>query len=195
MSAARGPDAFVLEVGRLTLRRVTRADTPMIQRLNGDPAVMRYITGPAPADETDRWVQTLIAGYAQRPRLGWFVVEERDGGAPIGLAALKHISETNAHALAALIAGCEPDELIEIGWRFLPAAWGRGYATVTGRALVRLGFVELGLSRIIAMAMIANVASCRAIQKCGLSPVGEYEVLGRSARMFAITREQYQAAN
>jgi RimJ/RimL family protein N-acetyltransferase len=103
--------------------------------------------------------------------------------------------DVNEHALADLIAGRKPEELIEVGWRFLPAAWGKGYATETGQALVRLGIEEHGLPRIIAMAMIANTASCRAIGKCGLSPAGDYVVLGQPARLFEITRTQYEAAS
>jgi RimJ/RimL family protein N-acetyltransferase len=89
--------------------------------------------------------------------------------------------------------GCSERDVIEVGWRFFKAFWGRGYATATGRALVELGFREHDLPRVIAMAMVENLASCRAIQKCGLNPYGDYEILGRTARMFVITRAEWQA--
>jgi [ribosomal protein S5]-alanine N-acetyltransferase len=47
--------------------------------------------------------------------------------------------------------------------------WGRGLATEAGRAFVRYGFAELGLSRIEAGANAANAASNRVIQKLGFT--------------------------
>lgn len=46
--------------------------------------------------------------------------------------------------------------------------WGRGLASEAGRAFVRYGFAELGLSRIVAGANVNNIASNRAIQNAGL---------------------------
>jgi ribosomal-protein-alanine N-acetyltransferase len=184
---------FEICAGPVLMRHLRPADSAAVQELNADPEVMQFITGPQPKDETAQWVEQVIAGYAERPNLGWFAVEEIESGSLVGLAALKRISEGNHEAMAELIQGCSERDVIEVGWRFFKAFWGRGYATATGRALVELGFREHDLPRVIAMALVENLASCRAIQKCGLNPYGDYEILGRTARMFVITRAEWQA--
>jgi [ribosomal protein S5]-alanine N-acetyltransferase len=45
--------------------------------------------------------------------------------------------------------------------------WGRGLATEAGRIFIQHGFGTLGLSRIVAGAAVANLASNRVIQKLG----------------------------
>jgi [ribosomal protein S5]-alanine N-acetyltransferase len=45
--------------------------------------------------------------------------------------------------------------------------WGRGLATEAGHAFVKLGFDELGLKRIVAVADVRNAASIRVLEKLG----------------------------
>ncbi len=39
---------------------------------------------------------------------------------------------------------------LELGYRLLRDAWGRGYATEGGRALLRLAFTSFGAERVVA---------------------------------------------
>jgi RimJ/RimL family protein N-acetyltransferase len=52
------------------------------------------------------------------------------------------------------------------------AAWGRGIATEVGRAILRYGFVDLGLPQIAGMASMGNLASQRVLEKIGLDRRG-----------------------
>lgn len=61
----------------------------------------------------------------------------------------------------------------ELGYAFAPSSWGKGYATETARALLRLGFGLLRLDLIEAYAMVDNPASCRVLAKAGLQRIGE----------------------
>ena len=183
---------FEIEAGAVKLRHLRAADIPPLMDLNEDPLVMQHITGPQPRTETATWIEGVIAGYGAKPDMGWFAVEEAASGQLVGMAALKLISEGNHGAMAELIAGCREEEVIEIGWRFFPEFWGKGYATASGRALVDYGFRVHALPRLIAMAYLDNIGSCLAIQKCGMSPYGDYEILGRTARMFVITRDEWR---
>lgn len=87
------------------------------------------------------------------PSLGYWAIEERSGGAPYGWVALKTLYRTNE---------------IEIGYRLWPAAWGRGIATEAARRLLRYGFDDAGLRRIVAVTTRANTASRRVIEKLGM---------------------------
>ena len=48
--------------------------------------------------------------------------------------------------------GASPDEA-ELGYRLRKSAWGNGYATEGSRALIRKGFTEFGVQRVVAEAM------------------------------------------
>ena len=63
-----------------------------------------------------------------------------------------------------------PDE-VELGYRLRKSAWGKGYATEGSRALIRKGFTESGVQRVVAEAMAANLASRRVMEKAGLTLV------------------------
>ena len=51
------------------------------------------------------------------------------------------------------------------------SAWGKGYATEGSRALIRKGFVELRVRRVVAETMAVNAASRRVMEKAGLTHV------------------------
>ena len=59
----------------------------------------------------------------------------------------------------------------ELGYRLRRSAWGKGYATEGSRALIRKGFTELGVRRVVAETMAVNTASRRVMEKAGLTLV------------------------
>ena len=68
--------------------------------------------------------------------------------------------------------GMEPYELdgqpeIELGYRLCLKHWGCGYATESAAAILRYGFGDLSLKRIIAFALLQNSASLRVLEKLG----------------------------
>ena len=67
------------------------------------------------------------------------------------------------------------DELkaVDVGFRFLPQYWGKGFATEACQASVQFGFEVLGLRHIIAMVLPENLASIRVLEKVGMKPEGE----------------------
>ena len=56
----------------------------------------------------------------------------------------------------------------EIGWSVHPDVQGRGLATEGAREMLRLGFGELGLHRIVAECDRRNVASQRVMERLGM---------------------------
>ena len=63
-------------------------------------------------------------------------------------------------------------EAQELGYWLTPSAWGRGYATEAGRAVVDIARHALGLKRLVSACFIDNPASARVLAKLGFRESG-----------------------
>ena len=164
-----------LETLRLELRDFVAEDFDDLCRLDGDPRLMKYIADgkPASRDAIAQRLKRFIRYPTLYPDLGIWRAGRRDSGAFIGWFCMCY-------------AGRSPD--IEVGYRLLPEAWDRGFATEGATALVAYGFEDLGLHRIIGVTHPGNKASQRVLMKAGLADVGWGRYYGRRLRLFAATR-------
>ena len=162
MSAESPPRArdngVFLQTERLLLRRFTENDVDNLVDLDGDSQVMRFINGGKPTSreevETEilpafLWYYDNFAGY------GFWAAIEKASGEFLGWFHFRPEEGASAD---------EP----ELGYRLRRSAWGKGYATEGSRALIRKGFTELGVRRVVASTMTVNVASRRVMEKSGL---------------------------
>jgi RimJ/RimL family protein N-acetyltransferase len=150
-------DVF-LETDRLVLRRFTHDDVDDLVELDGDPAVMRFITGgrPTPREEIEHEVLPAFLRYYERfAGYGFWAAVEKSGGRFVGWFHFRP-------------APGAPHDEVELGYRLHRSAWGKGYATEGSRALIDKGFAELGVRRVVASTMVVNVASRRVMEKAGL---------------------------
>src|ERR687894_1796476 len=146
---------------RLALRRFTEADLDNLFDLDGDPEVMRFLTGgkPTPREVIRNDTLPWILHYYERfAGLGFWAVNEKSTGEFLGWFEFRPPE------------GGGPDEA-ELGYRLRRSAWGKGYATEGSRALIRKGFTELGVRRVVAKTMAVNAASRRVMEKAGLTYV------------------------
>ena len=140
---------------------VHEADAEHLVDLDGDPEVMRFISGgrPTPRDEIENDVLPAFLRYYERfAGYGFWAAIEKSSGDFLGWF---HFRPSTA---------ATPDEA-ELGYRLRRAAWGKGYGTEGARALIRKGFTELGVRRVVASTMAVNVASRRVMEKAGLTLV------------------------
>jgi len=70
----------------------------------------------------------------------------------------------------------------ELGYWLTPHAWGRGYATEAGRAVLHMARYALGVKRIHARHFVDNPASGRVLAKLGFRATGHIEPLKSRAR-------------
>ena len=165
-----------LTTARLRLRAFTRRDEERIHAIYADPQVMRYV-GHGAHRTTAETVRAL-RGYADALRTrgyGFVAVVERSTGELIGDAGL--------HPLA----GRGPD--VELGYTLARAAWGRGYGTEVGRALVAHAFDVLGMPRVMAQVEPENLASRHVLEKLGMTERGVRLTYGRPHLLYAVDRE------
>lgn len=74
-----------------------------------------------------------------------------------------------------LIGGCNltlSDDEAEIGWTLHRDYWRQGYGTEMGKALLKFGFEELNLHRIVAHCDAENYGSYRVMEKIGMRREG-----------------------
>jgi RimJ/RimL family protein N-acetyltransferase len=147
-----------LETQRLMLRRFTADDAGNLVNLDADPDVMRFVTGgiPTSRDEIENEFLPAFLGYYQRYEgYGFWAAVEKATGEFLGWFHFRPRQ------------GAVPGE-VELGYRLRKSAWGKGYATEGSRALIRKGFTELGVQRVVAETMAVNEASRRVMEKAGL---------------------------
>lgn len=150
---------IILETPRLLLRQFTEEDASMILELNSDPEVVKYIHEPTlKTEEQAKKIIIDIILPQYKNNLGRWAIHTKKGNEFIGWCGLKYRPE--------------PDE-IDLGYRLLQKAWGRGYATEAAKHTLGHGFKNLNLQLITARAHIENLASIRVLEKIGMNFIGE----------------------
>ena len=147
------------ETQRLVLRRFTMADVDNLVCLDADPGVMHFITGgiPTAREEIEQEILPAFLAYYERfEGYGFWAAIEKPTGQFLGWFHLRPRE------------GASLDEA-ELGYRLRKSAWGKGYATEGSRALIRMGFTEFGVRRVVAETMAVNLASRRVMEKAGLT--------------------------
>jgi RimJ/RimL family protein N-acetyltransferase len=157
-----------LETERLVLRRFAESDVDNLAELDGDPDVMRFITGGKTNSreniETD-FLPAFLAYYQKYDGYGFWAAIEKSSGDFLGWFHFRP-AKKDGH----------PDEP-ELGYRLRKAAWGKGYATEGSRALVEKGFRDLGARRVFAQTMAVNKGSRNVMEKVGLKYVRTFELV------------------
>ena len=149
---------YPIETPRLLLRPHELRDLDDLVAFHSDPEVVRYIPWPVRDREATRAAleAKLGQGVLDAPDQ-WLVlaVELRETHTVIGEVLLKWASAEHRQG--------------ELGFAFGRPHQGKGYAAEAARAMLRLGFEELGLHRITAICIEGNVASPRLLGRLGFT--------------------------
>jgi RimJ/RimL family protein N-acetyltransferase len=146
-----------LQTERLVLRQWHDDDLWAFAELNADPEVMEYFPAPLTPEQSAEMMgrqQSLLD--AGRPAL--FAAEIWSTSAFIGFIGL------NVPTFTAPFTPC-----VEIGWRLARSAWGQGYATEGAHAVLKYGFVTLGLPEIVSFTAAQNQRSRDVMERIGMS--------------------------
>ena len=162
----------IIETDRLLLRSFTSEDAPLLYELNIDPEITKYTHDPIRDIDHARQVleQVILQQYALY-NYGRWAVHTKPTPEFIGWCGLKFIPKENE---------------IDLGYRFLKKAWGKGYATEAAYACIKYGFEKLNLRRIVGKAMPDNIASLNVLKKCGMKYIGKEIADGHPAKIYEI---------
>ena len=143
-----------LQTARLTLCRFTADDAEFIHALLNEPSFLRFIgdRGVRTVEDAGRYIADgPVASYAQHG-FGLYLVRLTDDGTAIGICGLLKRDYL---------------EDVDLGFAFLPAHWGNGYAREAARAVMDLAREEFALSRIVAIVSPDNAASIGVLEALG----------------------------
>ncbi|WP_393053771.1 GNAT family N-acetyltransferase [Streptomyces sp. LN549] len=153
-----------IKTERLVLRESEPRDRATVIELNASPEVGTYLGGPQPRAELERTVPEVPG---RRP--GFFVIDL--DGAMIGTVMLDPHAERPGHV--------RPDVgSTELGFLFLPQAWGYGYATEACAAALDWFAQALPGQAVVLRTQTANERSMRLAAKLGFTEVERYEDFG-----------------
>jgi RimJ/RimL family protein N-acetyltransferase len=147
---------------RLVLRGSGARDRAAFIELLASPEVGTYLGGPRPRDELEREMPEVPE---RRP--GHFVVDL--DGAMIGQIILRRATGHGPPAAAGQA---------ELGYLFLPEAWGFGYAAEACAAALGWFAGELPGEPVVLLTQTANARSMRLAAKLGFIEVERYEAYG-----------------
>ena len=150
-----------LRTERLTLVPLADEHLEWEVELDSDPEVMRYLGGRASSREE------VVAQHARRLA----AAQKVDGlGFWVGLVDDVFVGWW---ILQPAHGPDQPDDprVADLGYRLLPRHWRKGLASEGARELVRYGFDDVGLARIIAQTLAVNAASRGVMERAGLTYV------------------------
>jgi RimJ/RimL family protein N-acetyltransferase len=169
--------AVFAETERTTLREMVLDDAPFIHELFTGAEFLRNIgdRGIHSVDDARSYIERVpLTSYRERG-YGFYIVEIKDTGASAGICGL-----IRRDAL----------EHVDVGFAFLPAHCGRGYATEAARAVVAEAAAR-GIDPILAIAQQENAASIRVLEKIGMHRRGTVRLPGETIDLaFFSTRPQ-----
>ena len=147
-----------LQTARLRIVPLTLDDAPFILELVNDPDWIRFIG--------DKHVHSIAEaeGYLRK---GPLMMYARYG---VGLFKVARLADDRAVGMCGLIRRDGLDD-VDLGFAYLPAARGQGYAREAADVVLEHGFSALGLKRIVAITDVDNHASARVLEKIGMSYV------------------------
>jgi len=148
----------MIETKRLTLRPLTLDDASFYLRLLNEPSFLENIGDKGVRNLDDARAAMLAGPIAMQAQLGyslWMVIRKEDG-ASIGMCGL-------------IKRDTLPDT--DIGYAYLPAYWGHGYAMEAATAAMAYGRDVIGLPRLLGIVSPGNTASSELLKKLGMNYV------------------------
>lgn len=151
---------FVLQTERLALRHAVPEDGEFLLALLTDPDFIRYIgdRGVRTLEDTPAYVANGPQASYRDHGYGLYIVELRESGTPIGLCGLVR-RDYLPHA--------------DLGFAFLPAFRGQGYAHEAARATLAHARDDFGMTHLAAVTSLDNEPSKSLLRKLGFDPAGQ----------------------
>jgi RimJ/RimL family protein N-acetyltransferase len=175
-----------LSTPRLRLEPCELSHLDGLHVVDGDPEVMRFITGSAETRDQTRAVIERVQARWARWGHSWWTFIALDTHEVVGAGCIQHLRR----------GGKEPDPEcpLEIGWRLRRDRWHQGLATEAAVAMANFAFHRLGASTLYAVCDPQNVASMAVMKRLGMRFRGVENWYERALDTCEITAAEWPAA-
>jgi len=150
---------ILVESERLLVRRPEERDEPLLERVFGDPAMMRFLGGTWNRAKVREALEEWHAEWGVDNRWSGVLVK-RDTQQAIGTGGCTQDTVTG-----------EPG--VELSWFVLSEHQGQGFATEISREILRFAFGHQSVERMVAETHPENLASNRVLGRLGFVSLGE----------------------
>jgi len=151
---------MILETDRLLMREMRAPDYPALCKILQDEDAM-YAYGGAFSDaETRKWFDAQINNY-EALGFGLWAVVLKEAGEMIGQCGLTMQKYLDI-------------KVLEVGYLFQKAYWGRGYAAEAAAACRDYAFQELNASEVFSIIRDTNTASQNVAKRIGMTKIGTF---------------------
>lgn len=171
-SALANAEPFFAHTERLDLRELGLDDADFMLELLNDEDFIRNI-GDRKVRTLDEARQYIAAGSMPSYRqhgFGFWCVVHRDTYQRMGICGLARREELDA---------------VDIGYAFLPAWRGKGFALEASSAVMDVARQRFGLTRVVAITSLDNPASARLLERIGLTFEKRIHLHDEELRLFA----------
>ncbi|YCO02186.1 GNAT family N-acetyltransferase [Vibrio sp. VNB-15] len=139
---------------RLTLRLVSVDDAPFILELYNHPDFYRFVGDKQirSIEDSQRYIQENMLHMQEVKGVSLLVVETKSDHTPIGICGLVKRDTLTA---------------FDIGYGYLPAAYGKGYAIEAAMAVVDFARDDMKIENLVAITNNDNIRSISLLEKLG----------------------------
>lgn len=140
----------MFETKRCTINRLQKSDYSDVEKIYANQEVRKFLGGIRTEDSIRVAFEEMLTSRQNSFHLA---VREKQTERMIGLVSLDLHHEGVYQ---------------EISYQFLPAWWGKGYASEVISVVIHFALNELNLSTVVAEIQTANKASCQLLERVGL---------------------------
>ena len=143
-----------LTTKRLTLRLVSVEDAPFILELYNQPDFYRFVGDKQirTLEEAKRYIQDNMLRMQKLKGVSLLVVETNHDKQPVGICGLVKRDTLTA---------------FDIGYGYLPSAYGKGYAKEAASVVVDFAREEMNIENLVAITNNDNIRSISLLEKLG----------------------------
>ncbi len=174
-----------IETDRLIMRDLIDEDLEGMFAMDSDAEVHTFLGNKpiATLAEAKAIIDAIKKQYVDYGIGRWAVVE-KESGAFVGWSGFKYITD--------VVNG--KSNYYDLGYRFIKAYWGKGYASETAIASLNHGFNTLNFEEIVGIADVAHTASNAVLKKVGLLKRNEFYYDETLHNFYSLTKTEWLQA-
>jgi RimJ/RimL family protein N-acetyltransferase len=159
-----------IETGRLLLRPLHEADRQAMVDIHTDPRTNRFHPDPPDVPRASESFTSWLEHWAEHG-FGYLAVTEPGGAEVLGMCGVR-------------LREFHGEKVLNLGYRFRPSAWGKGYAVEAGRAVLGWRAREQPSLPVLASVSVANKPSLRVAERLGFTEYTEEVYEGALSRHY-----------